>query len=152
MVVPFEEIKNAFGKRVTVTAAIPYVNGVKHLGNLVGSMLPADIFHRFLDVFGVDNIFICGTDDHGTPTEISAAEAGIPVSEYAQKYYRLQRDIYRKWNFDFTHFGQSSHNTNHEITKELFLSIYSNGFIKKGVVVMPYFGNCRRFLPNKYVF
>ncbi|MBI2173048.1 MAG: methionine--tRNA ligase [Candidatus Aenigmarchaeota archaeon] len=152
MVVTFEEIKSAFGKRVTVTAAIPYVNGVKHLGNLTGSMLPADIFHRFLDMFGVNNIFICGTDDHGTPTEISAAEAGMPVGEYTQKYHRLQKEIYRKWNFDFTHFGQSSHGTNHEITKELFLSIYNNGFIKKGVVVMPYCGNCRRFLPDRYVF
>src|SRR3989344_5818354 len=146
------DIKSAFGKRVTITSAIPYVNGVKHLGNLAGSMLPADIFHRFLDLFGVENIFICGTDDHGTPTEISAAADGTPVREYVAKYYNIQKEIYRKWNFDFTYFGQSSHSTNHEITKDLFLSIYNNGFIEKGAVTMPYCNNCTRFLPDRYVF
>ncbi len=146
------DIKSAFGKRVTIASAIPYVNGVKHLGNLAGSMLPADIFHRFLDLFGVDNIFICGTDDHGTPTEISAAAEGIPVREYVAKYYGIQKEIYRRWGFDCTYFGQSSHSPNHEITQDLFSSIYKNGFIEKGAVTMPFCNNCTRFLPDRYVF
>ncbi|MBI2579958.1 MAG: methionine--tRNA ligase [Candidatus Aenigmarchaeota archaeon] len=151
--VPFEErdIRHAFGKRVTVTAALPYVNGVKHLGNLAGSILPADIFHRFLDLFGVDNIFICGTDDHGTAAEISALMEGMPVKEYTSKYYAIQKEIYRRWNFDFTHFGQTSHSTNHEITQDLFLSTYGNGFIGKGAITTPYCNICRRFLPDRYV-
>src|SRR3989344_4344346 len=124
------DIKSAFGKRVTITSAIPYVNGVKHLGNLAGSMLPADIFHRFLDLFGVDNIFICGTDEHGTAVELAALEEGLSPEKYSEKYYGIQKKIYEKWNFDFTYFGRSSAKSNHEITQELFLSSHENGYIK----------------------
>ena len=35
-------------KRYTVTAALPYVNGPKHIGHLAGAYLPADIYARFL--------------------------------------------------------------------------------------------------------
>src|SRR3989344_9084551 len=108
------DIKSAFGKRVTITSAIPYVNGVKHLGNLAGSMLPADIFHRFLDLFGVENIFICGTDEHGAATEIAALEENLGAKEYSDKYYEIQKNIYRKWNFDFTFFGRTSSETHHK--------------------------------------
>ena len=146
------DIKSVFGKRVTVTSALPYVNGVKHLGNITGSMLPADIFHRFLDLFGVDNIFICGTDDHGTAAEISAASEGLPVREYAAKYYGIQKEIYEKWNFDFTYFGRTSDGSHHEITKDIFLSIQNNGFIEKDIVTTPKCTDCRRFLPDRYVF
>ncbi|MDI6721123.1 MAG: methionine--tRNA ligase [Candidatus Aenigmarchaeota archaeon] len=149
--ISFADIKNAFGKRVTITAALPYVNGVKHLGNLVGSFLPADVFHRFLDMFGVDNIFICGTDDHGTAIEIAAAEEGLSPKEYVAKYYKIQKDIYEKWNFSFTHFGQTSDSTNHEITQDLFLSAHKNGFVEKGRIIIPYCENCRRSLPDRYI-
>ena len=81
------------------------MNGVKHLGNIAGSLLPADIFHRFLDIFGIDNIFICGTDEHGTAVEISAADEGLTPENYSDKYYEIQKSIYEKWNFDFSFFS-----------------------------------------------
>ena len=59
-------------KRVLVTSAIPSVNGVKHLGNLVGSMLPADIFARYCRSRGYDTLAICATDEHGAPVELAA--------------------------------------------------------------------------------
>ena len=89
---------NLDGKTVTITSALPYVNGVKHLGNIVGSLLPADIFHRFLDLMDVDNIFICGTDEHGTQTEIAAIQEKLKPNEYADKYHKIQKEIYEKWN------------------------------------------------------
>ena len=52
------KVITVFPKRVTITSALPYVNGVKHLGNITGSLLPADVFHRFLDLFGIENIFM----------------------------------------------------------------------------------------------
>lgn len=139
-----------FYHRVTITSALPYVNGVKHLGNIAGSLLPADIFHRFLDIFGVNNIFICGTDDHGTAVEIAAAREGLTFEEYAQKYYEIQKAIYKRWNFDFTYFGKTSTQSHHDITKEIFLTAYKNGYIIEKTLVIPYCTHDKRFLPDRY--
>ncbi|MHA1834117.1 MAG: methionine--tRNA ligase [Candidatus Baldrarchaeia archaeon] len=138
-------------EHITVTSALPYINGVKHLGNLVGSLLPADVFHRFLDLFGVPNIYICGTDDHGTAGEISAQQENMNIKDYCSKYYKIQKDIYKKWNFDFTFFGRTSSETNHETTTGIFLSLYKNGYIIKNLITIPYCKNCKRFLPDRYV-
>ncbi len=142
---------NVFPRRVTITSALPYVNGVKHLGNIAGSLLPADIFHRFLDMFGVDNIFICGTDDHGTAVELAALGEGLSPKEYSEKYYNIQKEIYERWGFDFTFFGRTSSQSNHHITQELFLSAHENGYIKGDVIVIPYCRHDKRFLPDRYI-
>ena len=111
-------------EKIIVTSALPYVNGIKHLGNIVGSLLPADIFHRFLDLFGIENIYICGTDEHGAATEIAALEENLGAKEYSDKYYEIQKNIYKKWNFDFSFFGRTSSETHHKTTKDIFLDIY----------------------------
>ena len=59
-----------------ITSALPYVNGVKHLGNLAGSLLPADIHARFRRQTGHEVLFLCGTDEHGTPDRARSQEAG----------------------------------------------------------------------------
>jgi methionyl-tRNA synthetase len=138
-------------KRVTVTSALPYVNGVKHLGNIVGSILPADVFHRFLDIMGIDNIYICGTDEHGTAVELAAAEERLSPEEYSRKYHEVQKKIYEQWHFDFTFFGRTSSENNSRITQELFLSAYENGYILAQDLVIPYCPADKRFLPDRYV-
>lgn len=143
----FEE----FSPRVTITSALPYVNGVKHLGNIVGSLLPADIFHRFLDIMGVENIYVCGTDDHGTAVEIAAAAEKISPADFAKKYYRIQKEIYDLWNIDFTFFGSTSSPTNRDITQALFKAAYKNGYILHRTLVVPYCENDKRFLPDRYI-
>ena len=75
-------------KRVLITSAIPYVNGVKHLGNLVGSMLPADIFARFCRARGYETLAICATDEHGAPIELAALEEGMPVARLLRQMAR----------------------------------------------------------------
>ena len=81
-------------KKYLITSALPYINGIKHLGNLVGSLLPADIYARYLRQRGEQVLCICGTDDHGAPAEIAAQEAGMPVAEYCRNMYQVQKDIY----------------------------------------------------------
>ena len=73
--------------RILVTSALPYINGVKHLGNLVGSMLPADIYSRFERQRGNDVLYICATDEHGTPAELAALEDGLEVAEYCRQQH-----------------------------------------------------------------
>ena len=62
--------------RHLITSALPYINGIKHLGNLVGSQLPADLYARYLRARGHEVMFICATDEHGTPAELAAAKTG----------------------------------------------------------------------------
>ena len=78
--------------RFLITSALPYINGVKHLGNLVGSMLPADTYARFQRARGHEVLFICATDEHGTPAELAAHEAGLPIDEYCAKMHSIQKE------------------------------------------------------------
>ncbi|MFH1421034.1 MAG: methionine--tRNA ligase [Candidatus Aenigmatarchaeota archaeon] len=140
-----------FAKRVTVTSALPYINGIKHLGNIAGSMLPADVFHRFLDLFGVENIFICGTDDHGTACEIAAREENLSPEAYSNKYYKIQKEIYEKWCFDFTKFGRTHTDEHKELTQSFFRNLEKNGFIIAKNIILPYCKSCKKYLSDRFI-
>ena len=134
-----------------ITSALPYVNGVKHLGNLIGSLLPADVYARYLRFLGHDVVAVCGTDDHGTPAEISAIEAGLPVEEYVEKMYRVQKKIYKDFGLSFDYFGQTSTPENEEITQSIFLQLHKNGYIFEKRDEQLYSVTDERYLPDRYV-
>lgn len=138
-------------EKYIVTSALPYINGVKHIGNLVGSLLPADIYARYLRLKGKDVVAICGTDEHGTPAELSALKAGLPVKEYCDKMYKIQKDIYERFNLSFDYFGRTSDPENHEITQEIFLALYKNGYIFEKETEQLFSVDDDRFLPDRYV-
>src|SRR5690606_22419389 len=83
--------------RVLITSALPYINGIKQLGNLAGSMLPADVYARFQRARGRETLFVCATDEHGTPAELAAAAAGQDVRDYCDEQHRLQHDVCRRF-------------------------------------------------------
>src|SRR5215471_8594051 len=99
--------------RYLITSALPYINGIKHLGNLAGSMLPADVHARFRRLQGHEVLFLCATDEHGTPAELAAAEQGVDMRTYCDQQHQLQRDIYRRYRLSFDWFGRSSNPPNH---------------------------------------
>src|ERR1700679_1105893 len=94
--------------RILITSALPYINGIKHLGNLAGSMLPADVYARVQRSRGHGVLYICATDEHGTPAELAAADEGTDVLSYCEKYHRLQHDIGRAYGLSWAWFGRSS--------------------------------------------
>ncbi|MFH0835833.1 MAG: class I tRNA ligase family protein, partial [Candidatus Micrarchaeota archaeon] len=143
----FEFVKQKY----IVTSALPYVNGVKHLGNLLGSLLPADVYGRYLRSQRQDVIVICGTDEHGTPAELGALEEGLAIEEYVKKYYEIQKKIYEGFGLRFDFFGRTSAPENHETTQEVFKAIYDNGFIKEKTLESAYCTSCKRFLPDRYL-
>lgn len=143
--------KMKFANRVTITSALPYINGIKHLGNLAGSILPADVFHRFLNLLGVENIFICGTDDHGTSAEIAAAIENMSVEDYTAKYYELQKENYKQWCFDFTHFGRTHTDAHTELTQSFFTNMKKNGYIIEQSITLPYCKKCKKYLSDRYI-
>lgn len=137
--------------KALITSALPYINGIKHLGNFAGSLLPADIHARFRRQIGDETLFICATDEHGTPAELAAAEAGIPVAEFCRLQHHLQADIYQRLHLSFDHFGRSSAPQNHALTRHFFQRLEERGLIEERVVEQVYSPADGRFLPDRYV-
>lgn len=140
------------GKEVyLVTSALPYVNGVKHIGNVAGSLLPADVFSRFLRLTGRDVLFVCGTDDHGAACELAAIKEGLSPSSYSEKYHSLQKKIYEGWNLSFDIFSRTSNQENHRTTQEIFKKIHDNGLIEQKETRQAYCLADKRFLQDRFI-
>jgi len=137
--------------RILITSAIPYINGIKHLGNLVGSQLPADLFARFNRAMGHEVMFICATDEHGTPAELAAAKAGKPVAEYCAEMHEVQAEIAKGFRLSFDHFGRSSSQRNHRLTQHFAGKLAENGLIREVAEKMIYSIDDGRFLPDRYI-
>jgi len=142
--------ENKKGK-VLVTCALPYVNNIPHIGNIVGSHLPGDIFARACRLAGYDIVFIGGSDEHGTPIEVAAHQLNISPKELCDFYYNVHKEIYSWLNISYDNFSRTSLPIHHETTTEFFKKIYENGYIKEGIIKMPYCEKDKRFLPDRYV-
>ena len=137
--------------RHLITSAIPYINGIKHLGNLVGSQLPADLFARYQRARGNEVLFLCSTDEHGTPAELAAAKAGQPVAEYCAEMHQVQARIAEGFRLSFDHFGRSSSPENHRLTQHLAGKLAENGLIREVSEKQMYSKADGRFLPDRYI-
>ena len=137
--------------KILITSALPYINGVKHLGNLVGSLLPADVHARFRRQTGDEVLFICGTDEHGTPAELGAIEAGADVRGYCDAQHAIQADVYRRFGLTFDHFGRSSGRHNHELTRHFYRRLDAAGLIEERPLRQVWSPLDGRFLPDRYV-
>lgn len=137
--------------RHLITSALPYINGIKHLGNMVGSMLPADVYARFLRQTGRETLYICATDEHGTPAELGAKELGLPVDEFCSQQHDAQKAIYDGFGLSFDYFGRSSSAENREITQHFARQLQKNGFIEERAIRQVYSLADGRFLPDRYI-
>ena len=137
--------------RHLITSAIPYINGIKHLGNLIGSQLPADLFARYQRARGAEVMFVCATDEHGTPAELAAAKAGLPVAEFCAEMHEVQADIARRFGLSFDHFGRSSSPQNHRLTQHFAGRLADNGLIAEVSERQVYSNADGRFLPDRYI-
>lgn len=137
--------------RILITSAIPYINGIKHLGNLVGSQLPADLYARYARARGHEVMFICATDEHGTPAELAAAKAGKPVAEYCAEMHAVQSDIAKRFGLSFDHFGRSSSERNKALTQYFAGKLAENGLIEEVSEKQVYSHADGRFLPDRYI-
>ncbi|MES4907031.1 MULTISPECIES: methionine--tRNA ligase [unclassified Streptomyces] len=137
--------------RHLITSALPYINGIKHLGNMVGSMLPADVYARYMRQRGHDVLYICATDEHGTPAELAAKEAGLPVDEFCAQQHDAQKAVYDGFGLAFDYFGRSSSAQNVEITQTIARELKANGFIEERSIRQVYSNADGRFLPDRYI-
>ncbi len=136
--------------RRLVTSALPYVNNIPHLGNLI-QVLSADVFARFCRSRGYDTLYVCGTDEYGTATETRALEEKKTPRELCDYYYAIHKDIYEWFGIQFDHFGRTSTTQQTEIVQQLFLDLDKNGFITEKTVEQLYCPTCERYLADRYV-
>jgi len=137
--------------RILITSALPYINGIKHLGNLIGSQLPADLFARFMRARGHEVMFICATDEHGTPAELAAAKAEMPVDAYCAEMHEVQAELARGFRLSFDHFGRSSSQRNHTLTQHMAGRLKAAGLISAVSEKQVYSNADGRFLPDRYI-
>ena len=137
-------------KRKLITSALPYVNNIPHLGNLI-QVLSADVFARFCRLRGYTSLYVCGTDEYGTATETKALEEGKTPRELCDYYHAIHRDIYHWFNIAFDYFGRTSTPQQTEIVQGIFKDIDKSGFIKEHAIEQLYCAHCNRFLADRYV-
>ncbi|KAG6444362.1 LOW QUALITY PROTEIN: methionine--tRNA ligase, cytoplasmic [Manduca sexta] len=138
-------------KNMLVTAALPYVNNVPHLGNIIGCVLSADIFARYCRLCDYNTLFVSGTDEYGTATETKALEEGLTPRQICDKYFDIHNSVYRWFNIGFDYFGRTSTDEQTLIAQQMFLKLRENGFISSQSVDQLLCQNCDRFLADRFV-
>ena len=137
--------------RILITSALPYINGIKHLGNLAGSMLPADVYARFKRLQGHEVLYICATDEHGTPAELAAQKDGVPVQSYCDEQHEIQRAAGEGFTLSYDHFGRSSSSQNAALTQHFAHVLEERGLLEERTEKQVYSIDDGRFLPDRYV-
>jgi len=134
-----------------ITAALPFVNNIPHLGNIIGSHLPADVFARFCRLKSYRTIFVGGTDEHGTATEFTAQIQNKKPEELCTELYQKHKDIYDWFKISYDNFSRTSRRIHHELVKEFFLKLYKNGFITEKTIKIPFCLKCQKGLADRYI-
>lgn len=134
-----------------VTSALPYANGRLHIGHVAGAYLPADIFVRFLRLNKQDVIYICGTDEHGTPISIQADAEGVAPQVIVDRYHKLIKEAFDGINVEFDNFSGTSRPPHYKLSQEFFTNLYKNGHINPKDTLQFYCEHDERFLADRYV-
>jgi len=137
--------------KIVITSALPYANGEIHLGHIVSTYLPADIFARFCRLNNKDVCFVCATDDFGTPILIKAEQENKKPEDYVKFWFEKDKKDFENIGIKFDFFGQTSSKENIQLVQHFFNELYKNGFIYEKEIEQLYCENCKKFLPDRYV-
>lgn len=145
-----KESKITGGKRL-VTAALPYINNVPHLGHIVGSHLPADIFARYSRSQGYNTLFVGGTDENGSASEIAAKSVNKSVSEFATRLNAEHAKIYKWFGISYDNFSRTSSRIHAETVIDFFKKLDQRGYIQEREIEAFYSPGDDMFLPDRYI-
>ncbi|XP_071960826.1 methionine--tRNA ligase, cytoplasmic-like [Antedon mediterranea] len=138
-------------RNVLITSALPYVNNVPHLGNIIGCVLSADVYARFCRLRGYNTLYICGTDEYGTATETKALEEKLTPQQICDKYFKLHRDVYQWFNIGFDYFGRTTTEKQTEIAQDIFWRLHKRNFLLEDTVEQLLCETCNRYLADRFV-
>lgn len=137
--------------KVFITCALPYANGPTHLGHLRSTYIPADVYARYNRMKGNDVLFVCATDEHGTPIAVKAEKEGKSPKEIAGRYYQMIKEDLESCNISLDNFSRTTNPLHYKIAQDFFLNLYKKGYIYEKAIKQPYCDECNRFLPDRYV-
>lgn len=137
--------------KVFITCALPYANGPTHLGHLRSTYIPADVYARYNRMKGRDVLFVCATDEHGTPIAVKAEKEGKSPKEVAGRYYKMIKEDLEACNISLDNFSRTTDPIHYQISQNFFLNLYNKGYIYEKTIQQPYCDECNRFLPDRYV-
>ncbi|KAG4436861.1 putative methionine--tRNA ligase, cytoplasmic protein rar1 [Cadophora sp. M221] len=136
---------------VLITSALPYVNNIPHLGNVIGSVLSADVYSRFSKLRDRPTLFICGTDEYGTATEARARETGQTPKELCDEFHVKHKAIYDWFEIGFDYFGRTTTEQQTVIAQDIFMKLYKNGYLEERTTLQPYCEHHHSFLADRFV-
>lgn len=140
------------GKRnILITSALPYVNNVPHLGNVVGSVLSADVYSRFSKLRDRPTLYICGTDEYGTATETKALETGQTPQQLCDEFHKKHKEVYDWFEIGFDYFGRTTTEKQTEIVQEIFSKLHQNGLLEERTTTQPYCEKHDGYLADRFV-
>ena len=138
------------GKPLLVTCGLPYTNGPCHIGHL-RTYVPADFYVRYMRRSGEEVVFICGSDNHGTPIVLSAEREGSTPRELSERYHQHFYETFRRMEVVFDRFGMTDDPMNRETTRSIVERLIDNGYVYAKTISQSYCPECERFLPDRYV-
>ena len=138
-------------RNILITSALPYVNNVPHLGNIVGSVLSADIYARYAKNRNYNALFVCGTDEYGTATETKALEEKVTPQQLCDKYHKVHAEVYDWFGIDFDYFGRTTTPLQTEIAQDIFLKLHDNGYLEEKTTEQLYCEVHSAFLADRFV-
>jgi len=134
-----------------ITAALPFANAVPHLGNIVGSHLPADIFARYCRIKGHRTIFVGGLDEHGTAIEFAAQKLGVTPQSLCNRLYKKHKKIYDWFNISYDNFFRTSDPLHHQLVQEFAIRLYKRNILVEKSIELPFCPTCQKFLADRYI-
>jgi len=143
--------KNSSTSKFFITCALPYANGPCHLGHLRSTYIPADIYARYNRMKGKNVLFVCATDEHGTPIAVQAEKEGTSPFQIASRNYELIKKDLESCDISFDNFSRTSDPLHYEISQNFFLKLYEKNCIYSKTIEQLYCPECDRFLPDRYV-
>ena len=138
-------------EKTLVTSAWPYLNVTPHLGNLVGSLLSADVYARYCRLKGEDVVIVSGSDEHGTPIEVEAIRLGVSPKELTDRNHAKIVGLLGKWGISFDNYTRTENPVHKEFVRKHLMEIYDNGYIFTKETEMLFCEKCNRFLPDRFV-
>lgn len=138
-------------KRYLITSALPYANGLKHIGHLAGAYIPADIYVRYLRAQKRDVVFVCGSDEHGTAIPIQAMKEGTTPQQIIDKYHDIIRQNFEDLSISFDIYDRTSNPIHHETAKEFFTYLNDRGELEIKESEQYYDEEAQTFLADRYI-
>jgi methionyl-tRNA synthetase len=144
-------------EKAVITAGMPYANGPLHLGHLAGAHVPADILARYMRMMiGQENVlFVCGTDDHGSTSEVAALKNKLTVREFIDRIHAQQKSTLDRYHISLDVYSGTSRPDcfplHQQLSQSMIRQLYRNGMLEKKVTKQWFDPKMQRFLQDRHV-